>query len=156
MIEEWRPVVGYEELYEVSNTGKVRGLKSKKILRDADNGKGYKKVILYKNYSQKTKYLHRLVAEAYIQNIEGYSSVNHIDENKSNNNVTNLEWCDAKYNDNYGTRNERVIDTKIKKGLIRGYLCGLDKKERNKLYMREYRKTDKWKKYSKEYYKKKV
>lgn len=168
MMEEWRPVVGYEGLYEVSNTGQVRScsryyvnslgkrffLKGK-ILSLSDNGKGYLRTVLKKDNKESTKYIHRLVAEAFISNVDGLPAVNHKDEDKTNNIVENLEWCDNDYNDNYGTRNKRVIETKIKKGLVREYLCGLDKKERKKLYQREYRKTEKWKTYM-DSYKKKV
>ena len=120
-MEEWKPIKGYEGLYEVSNLGRVKSLNRKilcsnglikeikeKILTPKDNGKGYLNVHLSKNGNHKHLYIHRLVAEAFIPNPNNLPQVNHKDENKSNNCVDNLEWCTAKYNMNYGTHNERV------------------------------------------------
>lgn len=60
----------------------------------------------------KTCNIHRLVAEAYLPNPENLPMINHKDENKTNNCLQNLEWCDAKYNLNYGTRNEKISNSK--------------------------------------------
>ena len=65
--------------------------------------------------------------------------MNHKDEDKTNNIAENLEWCDNKYNDNYGTRNKRVIETKIERGFYDPDLCYLSKKEHRRLAMRKYR-----------------
>ena len=70
---------------------------------------GYKYVNLSKNNKTKTYRVHRLVAKAFIDNPEKLPQINHIDENKSNNQVNNLEWCTAKYNVNYGDRNFKAI-----------------------------------------------
>ena len=110
--EYWKPVVGYEGLYEVSNWGRVKSLKfgKEKILKPSKNKKtkhGYLQVALWKNGQYKRYYVHRLVAEAFIDNPNNYKEVNHKDENKTNNVVSNLEWCDRKYNQNYGTRTEK-------------------------------------------------
>ena len=70
--------------------------------------------------SVKNKYIHRLVAEAFIERPDGLYEVNHLDEDKKNNIVNNLEWCDRKYNNNYGTKIKREISTKIKKGIYLG------------------------------------
>ena len=78
------------------------------MLKPKYGGKGYPQVNLHKNGMSKTKSVHQLVAEAFIPNPENSPQVNHIDEVKDNNNVENLEWCDSKYNVNYGTRTERV------------------------------------------------
>ena len=165
-MEEWRPVVGYEGLYEVSNTGQVRSvgryyvnslgkrffLKGK-ILRLSDNGRGYLRTTLTKDKKSSSKYIHRLVAEAFILNVDGLPAVNHKNEDKSDNRVENLEWCDNEYNDNYGTRNKRVIETKIEKGYYNPELCYLSKKEHNRLAMIKYREKNKEKmiEYHREY-----
>lgn len=100
MQEEWRAVVGYEGRYEVSNTGKVKGLfyKKYKILKANTDKDGYRNVFLYKNTKQKAYKIHRLVAITFIKNTTNKEQINHIDFNKSNNNVSNLEWCTPKEN----------------------------------------------------------
>lgn len=99
MAEVWKPVAGYEGLYEVSNLGHVRSLyRYKKQLKPTASKAGYLLVDLKgKKFS-----VHRLIAIAFLPNPEGYPQVNHKDENKQNNCVENLEWCTAKYNMNYG------------------------------------------------------
>lgn len=103
-----KDVQNYEGLYAVTSCGKVYSYKSKKFLKPHKIKSGYLQVHLYKNGEQKTYYIHRLVAEAYLPNPEGLSQVNHKDENKENNALPNLEWCDESYNINYGSRNERA------------------------------------------------
>lgn len=107
--EQWRPVKGFEG-YEVSSLGRVKSLKygKERILKSQKDVWGYLQVRLYRNGKVKPFYVHRLVAEAFLQNPYGFEQVNHIDEIKTNNCVENIEWCSAKYNVNYGTRNERV------------------------------------------------
>lgn len=104
--EEWRPVVGYEGLYEVSNTGRVRNNKGH-VLNPVDRH-GYLCVNLSDGHTARDNKIHRLVAFAFIPNPGQLGQINHKDENKHNNTVGNLEWCDARYNANYGTRNLRV------------------------------------------------
>lgn len=111
--EIWLPVKSYEGIYEVSNFGRIRSLNYNhtgriQILRPALGRGGYLRVHLCKDGKQHFKYVHRLVAEAFLANSKGLAEVNHIDENKANNAVTNLEYCDRAFNCNYGTRNERV------------------------------------------------
>lgn len=118
--EFWKPILNYEGLYQSSTFGRVRSIdrwvKSKngsvrlskgKILKPGTDKDGYLQVGLYKNGKRKTYKVHRLVAEAFIQNPDNLPEVNHKDENKLNNNVENLEFCDCKYNINFGTRTER-------------------------------------------------
>lgn len=125
--EYWKPVVGYEGLYEVSNWGRVKSMNynhtgKEKILKPGTYKSGYLYVVLWKNNKQKHFLIHRLVAEAFLEIPEElkqyigtvYLQVNHKDENKKNNNVENLEFCDRTYNVNYGTRNERIALTKSK------------------------------------------
>lgn len=108
--EIWKDVVGYEGLYQVSNMGRVRSFKRGKVrvLKPNTNKRGYLHVVLSKNNSLKTLRIHRLVAQAFLPNPNNLPQVNHKDEDKTNNIVTNLEYCDAKYNSNYGTRNEKI------------------------------------------------
>lgn len=115
MKEIWLPVSGYEGLYEVSNFGRVKSLgndnsRKTKILIPCEEVGGYLKVCLCKNGKGKTFRIHRIVAEAFLPNWCDFQQVNHIDEDKTNNHVNNLEWCDRKYNINHGTRNERVAE----------------------------------------------
>lgn len=113
MNEEWRDIKGFEGLYQVSNLGRVKNLnyrKSKKerVFAFNKNTDGYLQVILTKEGIKKGFRVHRLVAEAFIPNPNNYLEVNHIDENKENNNVLNLEWVNHIQNSNHGTRNERI------------------------------------------------
>lgn len=100
---EWRPIEGYEGLYEVSNKGRVRSLNYRhtgeaKILRLCKNKDGYLCVHLSKNGTRYAKQVHRLVASAFIPNIGDKPQVNHIDGDKTNNKVDNLEWVTGKEN----------------------------------------------------------
>ena len=103
-----KDIQGYEGMYAVTSCGKVYSHKSKKFLKPVKNNAGYSVVCLHKDGEQKNYYIHRLVAEAYLPNPEELSQVNHKDENKENNALPNLEWCDGSYNINYGSRNERA------------------------------------------------
>ena len=107
--EIWKDIKGYENLYQVSNWGRVKSLQYNniKILKPR-NIQGYQCVILYKYNLHKEYKIHRLVAEAFIYNPYNLPQVNHKDENKANNKVHNLEWCTAKYNVNYGTARDRM------------------------------------------------
>lgn len=103
---EWRPVHGFEGLYEVSNRGEIRSLERDLTLKCGKvrhyksvnlsggvDGKGYLTVNLTNGKTKKTFRFHRIVAEAFIPNPNGLPQVNHKDGNKLNNNVSNLEWC---------------------------------------------------------------
>lgn len=108
MTEIWRDVVGYENLYQVSNLGNVKSSYSGKNLKRGTQNVGYKCVNLYKNKVSKTYLIHRLVAQAFIENPQNLPCINHIDEDKTNNRVENLEWCNQKYNNNYGNHNKNL------------------------------------------------
>lgn len=113
MDEVWKDIEGYEGLYQVSNTGEVKSLNYQgsgeiKLLKQYTDKRGYKRIELSKNGKGKTYLVHRLVALVFIPNPDDSPMVNHKDENPSNNNVNNLEWCTHEYNMNYGTRNERI------------------------------------------------
>ena len=129
MEEVWKPIKGYEGLYEVSNTGKVRSLDrqieytfcGKKHLRTIrgtvlkpKSNPEYHSVSLCKNGVTRTELVHRIVASAFIPNPNGLSEVNHIDENKANNSVENLEWCTRIENVRHGTGNARSAVTRSK------------------------------------------
>ena len=101
--------------YLIYPDGRVWSDKTHKFLSPRKVGKGYFQVVLMIDGQQTPILIHRLVAEAFIPNPNNYPQVNHIDENKENNNYSNLEWATAKQNINYGTRNLRVGE-KIKRG----------------------------------------
>lgn len=123
MQEVWKDVQGYEGSYQVSNMGNVKSLEryvkrygkdfliKERILAQTDNGYGYKFVSLVPlegKAHKKNHYIHRLVAQSFIPNLNGYPEVNHIDEDKQNNSTNNLEWCSTQYNMRYGTRIARI------------------------------------------------
>ena len=107
MEEIWKDIHGYEGHYLVSNLGNVKSLNyqgkigCERNLVPKKNSRGYLWVILYKCGSKKPILIHRLVAEAFIENQNDYPVINHKDENKLNNSVENLEWCTRSYNVKY-------------------------------------------------------
>lgn len=125
-IEIWKDIENYEGFYQVSNLGRIKSLArdaykpngivnchvKEKILVPSLDGGGYPIVGLCKNGKRKIMKVHRLVAMAFIPNPENKPQVNHIDEVKINNVVENLEWCDASFNINFGTRNERSVQNR--------------------------------------------
>ena len=108
---EWKDVVGAENFYQVSDSGLVRNKSTGDILKPSTSG-GYAHIELRYGINKNAS-VHRLVAEAFIPNPFNFRCVNHIDENKLNNHVENLEWCTYQYNATYGKgalqRNSRVI-----------------------------------------------
>ena len=113
MQEIWKDIKGYEGKYQISNLGNVRSLydtnQFKKTFRikklSLGERSGYKVIALTKNGKRKSFQVHRLVAEAFIPNLQNKPFINHIDENRINNNVNNLEWC---------TQKENVLHSKYK------------------------------------------
>lgn len=126
--EIWKDVVGYEKLYQVSNLGRVRSCTHEvvykngtihthvgKILSLAVNKSGYLQINLYRNGHQKVCLVHRLVAEAFLPNPDNLPCVNHKDENRSNSNVDNLEWCTHEYNSKYSHTGTKANKDRCKK-----------------------------------------
>lgn len=122
MEEIWKTIKETDGKYSVSNLGNVRRNEhytivkpqntkvhyNERLLKSYKDSTGYAVVSLQTTNGTSPRKIHRLVAEAFIENPNDLPIVNHIDENKQNNNVSNLEWCDAKYNANHGTRNIRI------------------------------------------------
>lgn len=125
MEEIWKDIEGYEGLYQVSNLGRVRSLArtrwngkgmqkvEERVLKSHTTKNGYMYLTLSIEGKHKTCSVHRLVLTAFnpVENMENLQ-VNHIDENKENNRLCNLEWCTPEYNTNYGTRNKRASESK--------------------------------------------
>ena len=132
MTDEWKPVRGFEGLYEISNRGEVKSLERETTIRRKVKGKiqeftfitperiikqgirpdGYLDVPLTKSGVTEVYCVHRLVAEAFLENLENLPCVNHIDCDVKNNNVTNLEWCTFKHNSRhalYHARNKQAV-----------------------------------------------
>lgn len=98
MQEIWKDIEGYEGLYEISSLGNVRRAPSGRILKQNKNSYGYSHVGLSKEGKVKMICVHRLIANAFIPNPQNKPQVNHIDGNKSNNSISNLEWVSQKEN----------------------------------------------------------
>lgn len=118
MKEIWKAIEGYCGKYEVSNLGRVRSCfngiqRELKQMVNAGRYNGYPMVTLYAkpNCGKKVK-VHRLVAEAFIPNPNGYDTINHKDENRANNSVDNLEWCTKAYNTVYNGARQRATETR--------------------------------------------
>lgn len=119
MEEQWKDIIGYEELYQISNLGRVKSLNynhtgKEQILKLHKDKGGYLRVDLCKDGKVKNCLIHRLVGNAFIPNDDIFKTqINHKDENKENNNVNNLEYCDMSYNNNYGTHQERCAKARL-------------------------------------------
>ena len=115
-MKEWRSIDGFPN-YMVRNTGEIKRLNynktgKEKVLIPHKLSNGYLGINLYDD-NKRSCYLliHRLVAQAFLPNPNGYRIINHKDENRSNNSVNNLEWCSYKYNLNYGNRNSKLSNS---------------------------------------------
>lgn len=103
-----KDIPGFEGIYAATSCGKIWSHRNQKFLKPFITKKGYCLICLCVNHRKKTYKLHRLIAMTYLDNPLGLSEVNHKDECKTHNNIQNLEYCDKVYNNNYGTRNERI------------------------------------------------
>lgn len=127
----WKDVVGYEGIYEVSDTGLVRTHEDKttcttrhgirkwkqRVLKQKVTKDNSHRVSLYKDGKEKTWSVHRIVALAFIPQVEGKEYINHIDGSRHNNHVTNLEWCNHKENNNHAF-DTGLISTSVLVNLI--------------------------------------
>lgn len=121
MKEIWIDVDGYEGRYQISNLGNVRStyryyrnsikFENKQVTATKD-ASGYLQILVVKPSGEtSSEKIHRLIAKAFIPNPKNYPCINHKDEDKTNNKISNLEWCTVDYNNSYGTRNERIKET---------------------------------------------
>lgn len=118
--EIWKDVKGFEGVYQISNLGRIKSLHDAHknlILKQRLKKNGYLQVRLKKNGTVKDCIVHRLVAQAFLENKNNLPCVNHKDENKQNNCVDNLEWCTVLYNNTYGKRIEQ-LKSKLNKSVI--------------------------------------
>lgn len=119
--EVWKDVKDYEGIFQVSNLGRVKSMSrlitykdgrsytsKEKLMSPVLNGDGYPITHFKVGGEGRSVRVHRLVAQAFIENPNNYSEVNHIDEDKTNNHCDNLEWCTRKENMNHGTIKERT------------------------------------------------
>lgn len=117
MEEIWKPVPGWEDLYEVSNKGRVKSLSKRHknpIILKPTKTLGYLRYTLFRNYERWDVKAHRLVAMAFLPNPNNLPCINHKDENKMNNCAENLEWCTVGYNNQYNGKIKRDRDTKYR------------------------------------------
>jgi len=120
-MEQWKSIIGYEGLYEVSTTGKVRSLRTGRPLRAGCNEQrgGRQVVTLWKNGASKNKYISRLVAHAFISNPSRKPLVDHIDRNPRNNHVSNLRWATISENGaNSRQRRERALPRGVRRIVV--------------------------------------
>ena len=110
MYEIFMPIKDYEDTYAVSNLGRVKNIKTGKILKQWKKDTGYMCIGLTKNGKTKTYLVHRLVLETFKANPNNKPQVNHINEDKTDNRLNNLEWATPAENANHGTRNKRMAD----------------------------------------------
>jgi len=123
MKEIWKDIVGYEGLYQISNLGNVMSLNYRKrgysqILVPKKNNRGYLWVELKSNGKRKCMTIHRLVANAFLDNSSALPLINHKDENPINNRVDNLEWCDNSYNVLYSLKRHERKARALRNGKI--------------------------------------
>ena len=116
-MEVWKDIIGFEGIYKISNIGRVKN-KNDKLLSPYHNSNGYISIDLCKNGKVHKLRVHRLVAITFLPNPNNLPIVNHKDENKLNNNVNNLEWCNYSYNLSYGSRAEKMFQTRKERNRI--------------------------------------
>lgn len=101
MKENWKDICGFEGLYQISDYGRIKSIRRNKILTSSIHKKGYLHCGLFKEGKRTQRFIHRMVAEAFIPNPENKPCINHKDCNPANNKVENLEWCTHKENNHH-------------------------------------------------------
>lgn len=112
---QWKPIKNYEKTYFVSNTGLVKNIKNDRLLKPSKTERGYLRVSLWDNDKKERKYkrVHRLVADAFLRKVPNKNEINHKDENKENNVVCNLEWCNHEQNIQHSLNSGKIPTTKV-------------------------------------------
>ena len=131
LFEVWKQIPGFPE-YEVSSEGRVWSNKTNRFMKEFPNDKGYLRVRI----GGKSVAVARIVCQVfnYNPNPEIFNEVNHINEDKSDNRSCNLEWCDRKYNVNYGDRMKKQYQTCYDRGIWNPEYVGLSEKDRRRKY----------------------
>ena len=138
----FKHIPNYEK-YLINENGVIISYRTHKPMKTFIDKKGYEKIDFKINGKRiRSLLVHRLVALTFIPNPNNLPQVNHKDENKQNNNVNNLEWCDGKYNSNYGTRNKRITQTRYKY-----YSKPVIQLTKNNEFVKEFKYVEETKKY---------
>ena len=150
-METFKDIKGYEGLYQISNRGNVRSLRSNIVMKLSCCKDNYLKVKFCKNGEQKTVQVHRLVAESFIDNPGNKPQINHKDCNKSNNDISNLEWVTAKENTTHAIENglfanvirqgRKVLKLDEQDNVIREYVSISEAAKENKCHPSNIRKV---------------
>jgi hypothetical protein len=111
MKEKWM-LIEFNNMYAVSNTGKVKNVRTNQLLKQVLGNRGYLRVSLINNKIKKTFLVHRLIAMSFLENTDNKPYINHLDGNKLNNRLDNLEWCTEKENDNHARSNGLKVQNK--------------------------------------------
>ena len=120
----WRHIKGFEDYYLISDTGQVWSARRDRCLKPKIDRDGYEVVVLSVDGQSYYRSVHRLVAQAFLPNPRSLPTVNHINEIKTDNRVSNLEWASVADNDNHGTRNKRMADTKSRLPIVQIFSDG--------------------------------
>lgn len=136
-LQEFRPVKNFEGKYLVSPCGAIYSTRSRRMLKPRLTEKGYLTVELWENYKRKVARIHRIVAEAFIENPYNLKEINHKDGNKQNNNIANLEWCTRSENLKHAYKNGLMASRK-------GVKLGKRDKTKGEAYARRSVQNRKW------------
>jgi hypothetical protein len=98
IVETWKDIKSYEGFYQASNLGRIKSVRSEKIMSVKKHSRDYPQINFHVNGVRKLLYVHRIIAETFLENSEKLKTVDHIDENKKNNSAINLKWCSQNEN----------------------------------------------------------